>query len=399
MAKKYLDYDGLLYFWQKIKTLFVPVTRTVNSKALSADISLTASDVGAAPTSHKSTATTYGVGDSSNYGHLKLSDSITSTTSTSGGTAATPKAVKAALDAAKDYVDGDTLIYNKVNTDGTVLVWNYDDDRSFNFLEGTALQAKIDGIAAGAEVNQNAFSNVKVGSTTVVADTKTDTLELVAGSNVTLTPDATNDKVTIAATDTTYPAATTAVAGLMSSADKAKIDGIANGAEVNQNAFSKIAVGGSSIIEADSAEDTVKIVPGSNISLTANTSEDKITIAADYKVGTAELIEAGTNTLDRVWSSKILHDYVTGQIETAVTGATAYQGIAPTSFAPTNYKAGWYWIIGTAGTYVGQVCEAGDMIFCKTAAATYSADNFDVVQTNLDITSITNAEIDTILAA
>ena len=52
----------------------------------------------------------------------------------------------------------------------------------------------------GAEANQNAFSNVKVGSTIVAADSKTDTLELVAGSNVTLTPDATNDKVTIAVT-------------------------------------------------------------------------------------------------------------------------------------------------------------------------------------------------------
>lgn len=58
---------------------------------------------------------------------------------------------------------------------------------------------KLSGIATGAEVNQNAFSNVKVGSITVAADTKTDTLELV-GSNVTLTPDATNDKVTIGIT-------------------------------------------------------------------------------------------------------------------------------------------------------------------------------------------------------
>ena len=63
---------------------------------------------------------------------------------------------------------------------------------------------KLDGIATGAEVNQNAFSNVIVGSTTVSADSKTDTLTLVAGSNVTLTPDATNDKITIAAKDTTY---------------------------------------------------------------------------------------------------------------------------------------------------------------------------------------------------
>ena len=55
---------------------------------------------------------------------------------------------------------------------------------------------------SNAEVNQNAFSNVTVGSTTIVADSKTDTLTLVAGSNVTITPDATNDKITISSTDT-----------------------------------------------------------------------------------------------------------------------------------------------------------------------------------------------------
>lgn len=47
-------------------------------------------------------------------------------------------------------------------------------------------------------VNQNAFSNIKVGSTTVAADSATDTLEFVAGNNIILTPDATYDKVTIA---------------------------------------------------------------------------------------------------------------------------------------------------------------------------------------------------------
>lgn len=51
-----------------------------------------------APTNHASGATTYGVGDASNYGHLKLSDSTTSTSSTSSGIAATPKAVKTISD-------------------------------------------------------------------------------------------------------------------------------------------------------------------------------------------------------------------------------------------------------------------------------------------------------------
>ncbi len=54
---------------------------------------------------------------------------------------------------------------------------------------------------SNAEANQNAFSNVTVGSTTIAADSKTDTLTLV-GSNVTLTPDTTNDKITIGITKT-----------------------------------------------------------------------------------------------------------------------------------------------------------------------------------------------------
>lgn len=62
--------------------------------------------------------------------------------------------------------------------------------------------SKLDGISAGAEVNQNAFSKVTIGSTTIAADSKADILTLVAGANITLTPDTTNDKITIAATDT-----------------------------------------------------------------------------------------------------------------------------------------------------------------------------------------------------
>ena len=69
-----------------------------------------------------------------------------------------------------------------------------------------------------AQKNQNAFSNVKVGSTTIAADTTTDTLTL-EGSNVTITPDATNDKVTIAVAD-----ATTSAKGVVQLSDSVTSD-------------------------------------------------------------------------------------------------------------------------------------------------------------------------------
>ena len=74
--------------------------------------------------------------------------------------------------------------------------------QSANGLLSSGDKKKLDSIASGAEVNQNAFSNIKIGNTTIVANGKTDTVELAAGNNITITPDATNDKITIAATDT-----------------------------------------------------------------------------------------------------------------------------------------------------------------------------------------------------
>ena len=63
------------------------------------------SDTSKADKNHASSSTDYGTGTSSNYGHVKLSDSTNSTNGTSNGTAATPSAVKAAYDLANGKQD------------------------------------------------------------------------------------------------------------------------------------------------------------------------------------------------------------------------------------------------------------------------------------------------------
>lgn len=77
-------------------------------------------------------------------------------------------------------------------------------DTADSIAEGTTKKfltaserTKLSGIATGAEVNQNAFSNVKIGSVTLSADSKTDTLEIAAGEGITVTPDESGDKVTL----------------------------------------------------------------------------------------------------------------------------------------------------------------------------------------------------------
>lgn len=57
---------------------------------------------------------------------------------------------------------------------------------------------KLGAIALGAEVNQNAIANIKVGETTISAGAKQDTLEIAAGTGVTVTPDSQTKKITIA---------------------------------------------------------------------------------------------------------------------------------------------------------------------------------------------------------
>lgn len=89
---------------------------------------------------------------------------------------------------------------------------------------------------------------------------------------------------------------------------------------------------------------------------------------------------------------------VANAIAAAQVGAAAFQGTAPTTFAPTNYKKGYYWVVATAGTYAGETCEPGDMIFCvEDYSSAYSTSDFSVVQNN--VIEMTTADVDAAIAA
>lgn len=94
--------------------------------------------------------------------------------------------------------------------------------------------------------------------------------------------DATGHIVEMNSRTVTIPKTTASASanGLMTSADKIKLDTIAEGAEANQNTFSKVTVG-STTIEADSKTDTLTLAAGSNITLTPDATNDKITISAN----------------------------------------------------------------------------------------------------------------------
>lgn len=151
---------------------------------------------------------------------------------------ATPASIEQVLTDSNQYTDNAVSTHASNTTLHTSMteknLWNTVEDK-VDKVSGKGLSTndyttteknKLAGIASGAEVNQNAFSNIKIGDTTVSADSKTDTLTLVAGSNITLTPDATNDKITISATNTTYEAAGSALGLVKSGGDVSISSGV-----------------------------------------------------------------------------------------------------------------------------------------------------------------------------
>ncbi len=90
--------------------------------------------------------------------------------------------------------------------------------------------------------------------------------------------------------------------------------------------------------------------------------------------------------------NKVIKAYVDGIV--AASQGVVYKGVInAVDDIPTTYDVGWLYMIGTAGTYVGQVCEVGDLMIAVVARKGTGNQNsdWDVVQTNINgaITEIT----------
>jgi len=103
----------------------------------------------------------------------------------------------------------------------------------------------------------NGFSIISVdGQDNIVAQSQTDTLNVVAGANMTITTDAVSETITFTSSG-----------------------GSGGGGETNQNAFSNVAVAGQTTVAADSTTDTLNLVGGAGITITTNATTDTIQIA------------------------------------------------------------------------------------------------------------------------
>lgn len=208
---------------------------------------------------------------------------------------------------------------------------------------------------------KNAFSKVTVGSTTIEADSTTDTLTLTAGSNISITPDATNDKITIAST---IPNAGSSVGGVKSGGDVTIANGIIT---VNDDSHNHV-IG--------------------NIDNLQTTLDAKAPLASPALTGTPTAPTAGASTNNtQIATTAFVNTVVNNKI--AASDAMIYKGTLGangtiTELPNTTAKTGWTYKVITAGTYASQKCEVGDMIICLTDGSTSTEATWTVVQNNID---------------
>ena len=250
-----------------------------------------------------------------------------------------------------------------------------------NLYLTSAERTKLSGIATGAEVNQNAFSNVAVtGQDTVAADGKTDTLNLAAGTGITITTDATTDTVTITssvtapntfgtiavagqnsvvADSTTDTLTLTAGTGITITTDDTTDTVTITNSATGANAFGNVAVAGQNTVAADSTNDTLTLAAGTGITITTNDTTDTVTITnsvtAPNTFGTiavtgqnSVVADSTTDTLTLAAGSNITitTDDTTDTVTIAASVPSVYSSVRTQS--GTSYTL----VLGDAGDYI-----------------------------------------------
>jgi hypothetical protein len=217
----------------------------------------------------------------------------------------------------------------------------------------SADRTKLDGIAAGAQVN--VATNLSVTGTG-----NTRTITSSTGSNVTI------------------PIATTSLAGWMSTGDKSKLDGIAAGAQVNvaTNLTYSTATTTGTVNSSTGTNATIPAATTSLAGLMTNADKTKLNgIAAGAQVNVATNLGTSASTTTRTVTSSTGSDVVLPAVTTSLAGVmtaadkSKLNGIA--AGAQVNVATNLSWTNGTtAGPRVNSSTGANAVM--PTASASIS---------------------------
>ena len=136
------------------------VLASLNTYKTSTNDSITGLTNSKAPTNHASTATTYGTGSGTNYGHVKLSDATNSTSGVSGGIAATPAAV-ATVRAAVDDLTGLTNSKAPTNHASTATTYGTGSGTNYGHVKLSDATNSTSGVSGGIAATPAAVATVR----------------------------------------------------------------------------------------------------------------------------------------------------------------------------------------------------------------------------------------------
>lgn len=190
-----------------------------------------------------------------------------------------------------------------------------------------------------------------------------------------------------AGTGVTLVEATTALAGLMTSADKTKLDGIQAGAN---NYIHPTENPGAHpfATEITSGVLVLSQLIVNNLGHTIGIKGRNLT-AADLA---AVMINNLSNTAtDQTWSASKIYQAIQDAMNQATTGALQYKGeYNPVTNTPNittppagTVKTGYTYVVSVDGTFLGQEVEASDMIIAKVNDPGTNPANWQIVNKNI----------------
>ncbi len=402
---KYLDDNGLLYFWQKIKTIFATqqdlsdleeTVQGIVSEGGEPNVIDTVKVNGSALTPDANKAVNITVGQGSANGTIAVNGSdvsvkgLGSAAYTASTAYDTSGAAAAVLGSSTDAATANTVYGAKA----AAAAAQADADALETLVGSTSVSSQITSAVNALDSSITAETNKAIASVTITNG------KISASTKVTIPTN--NNQLTNGAG---YQTASDVSAAIAESGGEA-------------NVIETVKVNGTAQTVTDKAVDITVPTAGTSTPVMDGTGAvgtssnfaradhvhpkdtSKANLASPTFTGTpkAPTATAGTNTTQIATTA-----FVQTAVEAAQVGAAMFQGTvnANTDISGlSSYKKGYYWVVATAGTYVGETCEVGDMIFCiKDRGSSYAASDFSVVQNNLSLTAITNSEIDTIIAA
>ena len=266
--------------------------------------------------------------------------------------------------ATNKFVDADHLSYFKTKLDGTYQGLESGKGLSTNDYT-TAEKQKLAGIESGAEVNQNAFGQVLADNTLLTANVKTAVLTIVPSGSVTVSADASTNKITIG---------TTAQVNVIESV------------KVNNTALTIT----NKAVNIDLSSYATKT--GSE-ALTNKTYNGYTLGAACAKAVATTVASGNTNLITSGAVYSALQDYA---LKTDISSVYRYKGsVASYSLLPTSGQvAGDIWNVETADAIHN--IKAGDNVAWNGSAWDNLSGILDLSSyvKQSDITIITNDEID-----